>query len=181
MQKTRILEPTEYNNDKMKRSVKLNFDTLEHTKYDEKYTFHNFLESLGFSEDDYINAIKCSLNRTTILLERKPVDIWTNSFSHHIPGVWNANIDSQFLLHSYAVATSCSTYMTKLDGTIIETFRHIRKEHQKTNIDIIQTISRLGKALLNLPQMSVQQDVYIVLSLSLNTSSRKCIFMNTSH
>ena len=122
----------------MKINVKLFFDTLEHAKYYETYTFDNFLEILGLTEDDYINAIKCSLNRTTILLERKPVDIWTNSFSHHIPGVWNANIDSQFLLHSYAVATSCSTYMTKLDGTIIETFRHIRKEHQKTNIDIIQ-------------------------------------------
>ena len=42
------------------------------------------------TEDDYINAIKCSLNRTTILLERKPVDIWINSFSHHILGAWNA-------------------------------------------------------------------------------------------
>ena len=84
MRKTRILEPTEYNNDKMKRNVKLIFDTLEHAKYDETYTFYHFLESLGLTEDDYINSIKCSLNRTTILLERKPVDIWTNSFFRYI-------------------------------------------------------------------------------------------------
>ena len=89
----------------MKRNVKLIFDTLEHYKYDETYTFYNFLESLGLTEDDYINSIKCSLKRTTILLERKPVDIWTNSFSCHIPGVWIANTDSQFVLDSYVVAT----------------------------------------------------------------------------
>ena len=52
----------------MKINVKLIFDTLEHAKYDETYMFDNLLESLGLTEDDYINAIKCSLNRTTILL-----------------------------------------------------------------------------------------------------------------
>ena len=61
MTKTRILEPTEFKNDIMKRNAKIIFDTLEHTKYDDTYTFDNFLESLSLTEDDYTNAIKCSL------------------------------------------------------------------------------------------------------------------------
>ena len=70
--------------------------------------------------------------------------------------------------------------MTKLDKTMTSMFKHIREEHKQTNVDVVQTITRLGKALLNLQQMSSQQAVYIVLSLPLNASSRKCIFNNTS-
>ena len=70
--------------------------------------------------------------------------------------------------------------MTKLDKTMTSMFKHIREEHKQTNVDVVQTITRLGKALLNLQQMSSQQAVYIVLSLPLNASSRKCIFINTS-
>ena len=41
-------------------------------------------------------------------------------------------------------------------------------------------ICMLGNTLLNLQQMSSQQVVYIALSLPLNCSSRKCVFINTS-
>lgn len=34
------------------------------------------------------------------------------------------------------------------------TFKHIQEEYQKTNLDTIQKIARLGKYLLNLQQMS---------------------------
>jgi chromosomal replication initiation ATPase DnaA len=68
MRKTRILEPTKFHDDTTKKNAKLNFDTLEHAKYNETYTFDNFLQGLSLSNEDYINAIKCSLNQTTILL-----------------------------------------------------------------------------------------------------------------
>ena len=41
-------------------------------------------------------------------------------------------------------------------------------------------IHTLGNTLLNLQQMSSQQAVHITLSLPLNCSSRKCVFINTS-
>jgi len=50
----------------------------------------------------------------------------------------------------------------------------------KNDGDIIETIERLGKDLLKLEQMFVQQVVYIVLSIPLNISSKKCKFINTS-
>ena len=40
-------------------------------------------------------------------------------------------------------------------------------------------ITKLGNALLNLQQISSQQATHIVLSLPLNHSSRKCIFIDT--
>ena len=59
-------------------------------------------------------------------------------------------------------------------------FKKIRKEHEKRKIDVIQMIRSLGNALLNLQQISAQQAVHIALSLPLNHSSRECNFINTS-
>ena len=70
--------------------------------------------------------------------------------------------------------------MTKEDKTLTLTFRSIRENHIKTKCDIMNTISSLGKALLNMQQMSAQQAVHIVLSLPLKSSSQRCIFINTS-
>lgn len=53
-------------------------------------------------------------------------------------------------------------------------------ECKENDRDIIETIVRLGKYLLNLQQVYAQQDVYIVLSMPFNTISMKCIFINTS-
>ena len=44
----------------------------------------------------------------------------------------------------------------------------------------IQTIRKLGNALLNMQQMSIRQAVHVVLSLPLHSSSRKTIFINTT-
>ena len=62
MRKTRILEPMDCKNDTTKKNAKLIFDTLEHAKFNDTDTFDSFLETLGLTEDEYINAIQCSLN-----------------------------------------------------------------------------------------------------------------------
>ena len=94
--------------------------------------------------------------------------------------LWNANIDAQYVLNAYAVASYCSSYMTKVDKSMTNAFRRIHKEHERSEIDAIQMISTLGNTLLNLQQMSAQQVVHIALYLPLNCSSRECIFINTS-
>ena len=90
---TRILEPMQYDNETTKANAMYIFETLQNSRYDETYTFDRFLEDIKLSHDNYIHAIQCTLNRTTMLLQRKPCDIWTNSFAKHIPKVWNANTD----------------------------------------------------------------------------------------
>jgi len=94
-----------------------------------------------------------------------------NNFAQHIPGIRIENIDSQFVLDSYATAMYCSSYMIEEDKTLTRTFRNIREDHLRTKFDIMNTISSLGKYLVNLQQMSVQQAVHIVLSLPLNCTS----------
>jgi hypothetical protein len=53
------------------------------------------------------------------------------------------------------------------------------EEYAKKMKEVI-LMHMLGKTLLNLQKMYAQQAVHIALSLPLNCSSRKCVFINTS-
>jgi hypothetical protein len=70
--------------------------------------------------------------------------------------------------------------MTKVNKYMASAFRRKHKEHERSHIDVMQMICTLGNTLLNLEQMSSQQEIHIALSLPLNSSSRKCVFINTS-
>jgi hypothetical protein len=93
--------------------------------------------------------------------------------------MWNANIDVQYV-NAYVATSYCTSYMTKVDKSMTSAFRRIRKEHKRSHIDVIQMIRMLGNTLLNLQQMSAQQAIHIAVSLPLNCTSRKCVFINTS-
>lgn len=41
------------------------------------------------------------LNHKTLLFQRNPTKTWTNRFARHIPPIWIANIESQFILNSH--------------------------------------------------------------------------------
>jgi hypothetical protein len=97
-----------------------------------------------------------------------------------MPVMWNANTDAQYVLNAYAATSYCTSYMTKVDKSMTSAFIRIRKEHERIHIDAMKMIRTLGNTLLNLQQMSTQQEVHIALSLPLNCSSRKCVFINTS-
>lgn len=70
---------------------------LEHATYNEAYMFDNFLIDLGLSEHEYIDAIKRCLKLRIILSKRRLTNIWKNSFFCHIPKMWNANKNAQFI------------------------------------------------------------------------------------
>jgi hypothetical protein len=70
--------------------------------------------------------------------------------------------------------------MTKVDKSMTSALRRICRKHEKSHIDAMQMIHTHGNTLLNIQQMSAQQAVHIALSLPLNCSSRKCVFINTS-
>jgi hypothetical protein len=142
--------------------------------------FKNFLAELNLIEDDYIQAIQSTLKQPTIFLKRKLYHIWNNNFSKDMPVMWNENIDAQYVLNAYDATSYCTPYMTKVDKSMTSAFRRIRKEHERIHIDVMQMICTLGNTLLNLQQMSYQQAVHIALSLPLNCSLRKCVFINTS-
>lgn len=94
-------------------------------EYDKTYTFDSFLEKIGISIYDYIHAIQCTSRQRIIFLKREPVDIWTNIFAQHIPLMWGANTDAQFVLDSYATTNYYCSYMKNIDKTMTSRFKHM--------------------------------------------------------
>jgi hypothetical protein len=180
MRTTRIIEPLSLEDNVVIEKSKSLFAFLEQRDFDELMSFDDFLTELNLTEDEYIQAIQCTLKQPTIFLKRKLSHIWNNSFSKDMPVMWNANTDAQYVLNAYAATSYCTSYMTKVDKSMTSAFRRIHKEHERSHIDAMQMIRTLGNTLLNLQQMSAQQAVHIALSLPLNCSSRKCVFINTS-
>ena len=143
-------------------------------------SFDAFLTQVNLLEDEFIQTIQCTLRQPTLFLKRKLSHIWNNSFSKDMPVMWNENTDVQYVLNAYVASSYCTSYMTKVDKSMTSAFKRICKEHERSHIDVMQTIRTLGNTLLNLQQMFSQQVVCIALSLPLNCSSRKCVFINTS-
>ncbi|XP_059077054.1 uncharacterized protein LOC131876217 [Cryptomeria japonica] len=179
VQKTMILEPLIEKNETIISIANNILSKLQTTNYNISFTFQMFLNELDITEDEYIIALRSTIHRPTLFLQRKPSETWNNSFGRKIPQLWKANTDAQFVLNAYAAAMYYSSYMAKVDKSMTQEFKRICKEHQQDNIDAIKMISKLGNTLLNLQQMSSQQAAHIVLSLPLNYSSRKCIFIDT--
>ena len=180
MDKTTILHPSEdgtSNNYQKQKELHL---LLHHKKYSKDISFETFLQDLQLTKHEYIDLIRSSLTRPVLLLKRNPCDVWINAFAKQVPQLWHANTDAQFILNAHAAATYCSSYMTKMDRSMTSAFKKIREDCCYNNDSKVETIRRLGNALLNMQQMSSRQAVHIVLSLPLYSSSRKTIFINTA-
>ena len=76
-------------------------------------TYENFFQELGVSEQDYLSALRSSLNRPTILLKRQPNEIRVNNYNPACLKAWRANMDIQFVLDVYACAMYIVSYIYK--------------------------------------------------------------------
>ena len=57
---------------------------LERKDYSHEWTFNDFLEKLGVSENDYQNALSFTKRGRTVILERQPSEIWINNYNKDI-------------------------------------------------------------------------------------------------
>ena len=60
-------------------------------------------ESVGINSEDYHWALSISTRGDMVILKRKPNEIWVNNYNQHFMKAWEANMDIQFCLDSYAV------------------------------------------------------------------------------
>ena len=90
------------------------------------------------------------------------------------------NTNAEFVLDAYIAAAYVSSYITKFDRNMTTTFKKIKDQCIAGNYGKIESIRKLGNALLNIQQISIRQAVHIVLSLPLYSSSRNTVFINTT-
>ena len=86
---------------------------LNDLKEGEDITFDQLLKDLDVTEQNYILAIRSSLNRPTIYLKRKPNELRVNNYNAACLSAWRANMDIQFVLDVYACAMYIVSYISK--------------------------------------------------------------------
>ena len=116
MPRTMILEPLsedtfdENEKDLMKNNYEKINTLLDNLKYDDEINFGEFLQKLGFTEQQYIMAVRYSLKRDTLLIKRTPAEIRINSYNSNLLKAWQANMDIQYILDPYACAVYILSY-----------------------------------------------------------------------
>ena len=66
-------------------------------------TLEDILHKSEISKETYMNALKISKSGNTLVLKRNPNEMHINSYNPDILRIWQANMDIQFILESYAV------------------------------------------------------------------------------
>ena len=187
MPKAMILEPLResYFVEDELNEIKKHWDKiksiLDEMKYGENTTFETFLEKLELTEGQYIEAIRYSLKRPTLLLKRSPSEIRINNYNTNLLKAWRANMDLQFILDPYACAVYILSYITKSQRGMSKLLETASKEAKASNKDIVNRVRHIGNKFLNSVEISAQEPVYLVLQMPLRRSTREFQFINTSN
>ena len=76
-------------------------------------SFENMLEKLEMSENDYINAIRCSSERVKLFYRRQTDAVNVNPYLRELLETWEANHDIQYIIDPYATITYLFGYCFK--------------------------------------------------------------------
>ena len=185
MKQTMILYPLdEETSDSEIRMHKSNWKLiktyLDENRDDEYITFDELLSKLNITEENYLLAIRSSLNTPTIFLKQNYNEVHINNYNPSCLSAWRANMDIQYVLDVYACAVYIANYISKGRKGMSELWREACHEARQGNNTIKQQVRDIGSKFLNNVEISAQEAVYIVLQLPMRKSSRQIIFINTS-
>ena len=117
--------------------------------------FVGWLTRLGLTEEEYILAVRASLRRTLVLVRRKPQEVWVNQYNRSILTLWEGNMDLQFLLHPYAVATYVTDYLTKSTEGFSEAVAKLHREALQETETLQEFMRRVGAWIVDTREISL--------------------------
>jgi hypothetical protein len=129
-----------------------------------KRKFDEFFSNLQLNENTYLLALRCTLQKPTLFLKRKPCDIRTNWFSIHARCLWETNIDARYILNPCAAATYYTFYLTKVEKCLTKKMQSVLEKWKHEQTKAFEWIKKLGTTFLNAQQMFVQQSVHIIIN-----------------
>ena len=183
MVKTTIIEPlskddSDYNHHKENwEKIQKFLDTHNTNVY---MSIKSMLEKFELSEFEYKLAVATSIRSNTIFLKRKLNEIHINNYNKHCIEAWQANMDIQYILDTYACATYVVQYITKGTRGLSQLLKAAAKEARGNETNIKEQMKLIGNRFLNSVEISAQEAAYLALQMPLKRSSRKCVFINTS-
>ncbi|XP_061196745.1 uncharacterized protein LOC133205019 [Saccostrea echinata] len=184
MSETTILKPLEEkdfeNNPEVQKNYTRICEFLNNVNLGELMTFETFLQNLEMSEEVYIMAIRSSLKSPKVFLKRQVPEIRVNSYNEMLLKSWEANIDVQFILDSYACAAYIVSYLSKSQRGMSNLLHEACEEARKGNLSLKQQVRQIGNKFLTHVEISAQEAAYLLLQIPLRLSSRTVVFINTN-
>ena len=106
--------------------------------------------------------------------------MWVNNFNPHFMEAWQANMDIQFCMDSYAIITYITDYLTKGDAGLTKELRTALKETK--NCNNFEQLNYLKLIYFKHKQVSVAEATYrLVKGLDLKKSNIACTFVTTGY
>lgn len=82
-------------------------------KEGEDISFDELLLAFKVTEENYLLAVRSSLNAATVFLKRSPNELRINNYNPACLRAWRANMDIQYVLDVYACAVYIVNYISK--------------------------------------------------------------------
>jgi hypothetical protein len=83
------------------------------------YTMKAFWEGHNVKDlEEYLNIIRASISRSSVMIKRQMTELWTNTFHPRIANVLNSNMDLEFILEEYSFAAYVVEYVNKTNRGI---------------------------------------------------------------
>lgn len=143
-------------------------------------SFGDFLDKLDISLEEYILALRASINTPTVFHRRTCHEIMINPYNKSILLKHQANMDIQFVLNSYGVAIYLCSYLMKSAGLMNRLLRVAEAElRSDRNLTLKQKLVKIASKFQNCSEISAQECVYHLLSMPVTFSSREHAFINT--
>ena len=143
-------------------------------------TIDAFLEDIGCEYESYIDLIRSSLKRPTLLFKRDMSQIYINTFNPWIASILNSNMDLQITLDPYSCAAYVVDYVDKSERGMSKLHRELLKIHgNNPEYDLTQLMTKIGIKVLNSVEMSAQEAAWYSLRQPMSWASRNTVMIPT--
>jgi len=142
MQETCILTPfaKDYPRSKKKRGKEVLSTIKEYLEVHKKdlpdWSFEAFLHHFKLHEKEYIEAIRSTIKRPTVVLRRNLKSCFTNAYIPSLAKVWRSNMDVQPIIDPFGVARYIASYMTKASGGISKLMKETSDQIKGGNLSV---------------------------------------------
>ncbi len=136
--------------------------------------------SIGINQEIFECAYNKMTKKTSVVLKRKPSDVWVNQYNKDLLRCWNANMDIQFVVDAYSCIVYIISYISKAEREMGLLLSNAQKEAQKQgNMDAKHALRKLGSVFLHNREVSAQESIYRLTNMKLKEGSRKVVFIPT--
>ncbi|GFX43996.1 ATP-dependent DNA helicase [Trichonephila clavipes] len=180
MTETRVLLPLPKDkgrkNGLQTRATKL-CKLLEKKNYE---TLGEFLVDNNLTMVHYLDTIRATLRRPTVVFKRDLSEIYTNTFNPWIARTVCANSDLQFILEEYSCAAYVVEYVNKSKRGISNLHQELIKiQEQNPEKEYVEIMKQVGVKFLNTVEMSSQEAAWYLLRQPMSRSSREMSYIPT--